>query len=386
MIDANILYKAYLASIKGSKWKESSQKFMLDFLQKIFLLQDMLQKQTYYPSYENTFILHERGKVRHITCIQPSDRIVRHALCDDVLMPEIIKRLIYDNGSSIKGKGLGFSRNRFDIHIHEYCQKHKSNKGYILFGDFSKFYDNIDHKIAKQQLEDLYPNDEYLEWILNIIFKNFQIDVSYMSDEEYSKCLSTIFNKLEYNKIPTELKTGEKWMEKSINIGDQISQVIGIYYPNQIDTYVKTVRSQHYYGRYMDDFYIISESKEKLEDLLFNIEKIATSLKIFLNKKKTCIVKLDNPFTYLQLRYYVTPSGHITKRLNSDRVKAMRKKLRALSISNVELNSIQEMFRSWMGSYYKLLPNQTRLELITLFEELYKCKIQIKKGKMIFIR
>ena len=37
------------------------------------------------------------------------------------------------------------------------------------------------------------------------------------------------------------------------NIGDQISQIIGIYYPHRIDTYVKFVRSQKYYGRYYDN-------------------------------------------------------------------------------------------------------------------------------------
>jgi len=107
MTDANNLYKAYKASIKGSKWKESSQNYSIDFL---ILLQDELETQTYKPSQESTFTLHERGKIHPITCIQPRDRIVRHVLCDDVLMPEIRRRLIYDNGSSIKGKGLDFTR------------------------------------------------------------------------------------------------------------------------------------------------------------------------------------------------------------------------------------------------------------------------------------
>lgn len=34
--DANNLYRAYKASVKGSKWKESSQKFILNFLRYIF--------------------------------------------------------------------------------------------------------------------------------------------------------------------------------------------------------------------------------------------------------------------------------------------------------------------------------------------------------------
>ncbi len=67
----------------------------------------------------------------------------------------------------------------------------------------------------------------------------------------------------------------------------------------------------------MDDFYIISQSKEELQDILGEIEKIANDLGIFINHKKTTIVKLSQPFTYLQLRYYVTSTGHITRKLGA---------------------------------------------------------------------
>ena len=40
--DANNLYKAYKASIKGSKWKETTQKFMINFLRYLIDIQDDL--------------------------------------------------------------------------------------------------------------------------------------------------------------------------------------------------------------------------------------------------------------------------------------------------------------------------------------------------------
>ena len=43
--DANNLYKAYKASIKGSQWKESSQKFELHYLRNIAKLQDDLRNR-----------------------------------------------------------------------------------------------------------------------------------------------------------------------------------------------------------------------------------------------------------------------------------------------------------------------------------------------------
>ncbi len=80
-----------------------------------------------------------------------SDRIVRHVLCDDVLLSEVKKRIIYDNGASIKGQGISHQRDWFEVHLRKYYKLH-GNEGYILFGDFSKFYDNIIHEIAKREL------------------------------------------------------------------------------------------------------------------------------------------------------------------------------------------------------------------------------------------
>lgn len=233
--DANNLYRAYKTSVKSSKWKETTRKFMMNFLRYIFEIQDDIINRTLKNGLTQEFTLHERGRVRPITSIQIRDRIVRHVLCDDILLPEVKKHIIYDNCASIKGRGISQQRKRFEIHLHKYYKLH-GNDGWILFGDFSKFYDNIIHEIAKQELLKLFDDDEFIDWLLTLIFDGFKVDVSYMSDEEYENCYLDLFNKLEYRDIPSEKLTGEKWMAKSINIGDQLSQVIGIYYPHRIDT------------------------------------------------------------------------------------------------------------------------------------------------------
>ena len=46
--DANNLYRAYKVSVKSSKWKESTQKFMMNFLRYIFEIQDDLINLMWY--------------------------------------------------------------------------------------------------------------------------------------------------------------------------------------------------------------------------------------------------------------------------------------------------------------------------------------------------
>ena len=72
------LYRAYKVSVKTSKWKETTQKFMLNFLRYIFSIQDDLMNRTLQNGPTQEFTLFERGRVRPITSIQIRDRIIRH--------------------------------------------------------------------------------------------------------------------------------------------------------------------------------------------------------------------------------------------------------------------------------------------------------------------
>ena len=192
-----------------------------------------------------------------------------------------------------------------------------------------------------------------------------------------------------YRNIPESKLTGEKWMEKSVNIGDQLSQVIGIYYPYRIDNYVKYVRSQKFYGRYMDDWYIMNPSKEELLDLLDHIHQIAEEYGIHINRKKTRIVKISSTYKFLQIKYSLTDSGKVIKRINPKRVTAMRRKLKrlAVKVKNEEISyeNVENMFRSWMGGFYKLLSKEQRKNLIGLYEDLFEKSIEIVNKKMIIV-
>lgn len=100
-------------------------------------------------------------------------------------------------------------------------------------------------------------------------------------------------------------------MTKSLAIGDQVSQICSIFFPTPVDNYCKIVRSIRWYGRYMDDSYIISNDKQFLHEMLDKITQIASELGIFINHKKTKIMKINHFFTWLKLRYKLTETGHL---------------------------------------------------------------------------
>lgn len=381
----DILYNSIIKAVEGSKWKPRSQKAIKNVVSLIFSIADMLRDRTYVSNENDHFITFERGRQRYIETYNIPDRTVRHAICDYIFAPLIKEKIIYDNSASVIDRGVDFARQRFETHLHKYYRSHGSNEGYILFGDFSKYYDNIRHDIAKQQLIDLVDGDEFVSWILDVIFSGFEVDASELSDEEYQRIDKGILNKLEYpydkNKRPT------KTFKKSISIGDQLSQQIGIYYPHEIDNYIKIVRAQKYYGRYMDDWYIMSDSKEELNDLLAEITKQAKDIGLTVNVDKTRIVKMDSTYKWLQIKYSLTNTGKVIKRINPVRVTKMRSKLKKLAqkVQNEESNyiDVEIFFKSWMGSYYKVMSKDQRLGLLSLYEELFDKTITIEKGNMI---
>lgn len=380
--DMNSLYDAFLASMKGSAWKEEPQRFEIDFLTELFKLKRELESREYRTSPGTEFTLNERGKIRHIHGARMRDRVVRHCLCDGVLSPSLSPYLIYNNGASQKGKGITFQRAMFERDLHNYWLENRTNEGYVGFVDFSKFYDNIRHDKIKEQV---YPKvTEEARWLLDEILATFEVDVSYMTDDEYAACMAEKFNSVwYYENIPAEARTGEKFMEKSVDIGDQVSQDIGIFFPTRIDNYVKIVRGCKRYGRYMDDMYIICRTREKLESIIAGIKREADSLGLFINEKKTHICKLSDTYKYLQVKYSLTDTGKVVKRINPKSVTRERRRLKAykhlLDKGVMNYEDIEQAARSWMGGYARIMSKEQIKHMKALYLELFGKELAWKK-------
>lgn len=368
IFDGNSLYDAFVRAKQGSDWKPQVQQFEMTYLLGLSKMQGELESMTYefLPSQE--FVLNERGKTRYISGDQIPDRIVKHALCDECLSPNIRKYLIYDNGASLKGKGIDFTRKRLLVHLRKYYQQHQSNEGYVLLIDFSKYYDNIRHD-KLMELFEKYIDDEHALWLLRKTIDRSKVDVSYMTDEEYAVCLDTLFNSLEHSQIDRSLLTGEKFMAKHLNIGDQVAQVAGIAYPIPIDNYIKTVKRVKFYGRYMDDSYVIHESKEYLEALLQDIIRIANSIGITVNTRKTRICKLSEYWRFLQVQYSLTDTGRVIQKINPKRLTAMRRKMKKLCYI-LAPTEFEDWYKSWFKGHYKIMSKLQRQHLDELFKEL----------------
>lgn len=291
VLDMDNLKAAYRKSRRGVAWKESVQRYDLFLMSNLAETKQKLLRGESVSKGFVEFDIRERGKIRHIRSVHISERVVQKCLCDNVLTPLMTRSLIYDNGASIKNKGIHFAMNRLRCHLSRFYHENGNNDGYVLVIDFSKYFDNILHE------------------------KLFEMQKKNITDEKIFRL---------YKSFVTVFGDGI-----SLGLGSQVSQISAISYPNKLDHYCKEMLRIRYYGRYMDDTYLIHKDKEHLEHCLTEIERICDELGIKLNPKKTRIVPLDEGFWFLKGKYSLLPSGKIVCKAKRDGIIRMKRKLKS---------------------------------------------------------
>ena len=91
---------------------------------------------------------------------------------------------------------------------------------------------------------------------------------------------------------------------KGIPLGNQINQGFALLYLDGMDKLIKHELGIEFYGRYMDDFWLIHPSKEYLRYCLNVITEYLKTLDLELNGK-TQIFPFKNGVSYLGFHTYI---------------------------------------------------------------------------------
>lgn len=329
------LYHAYKCCRRNVSWKSSVQRYITQAPLNVLHTYDRLMVGKYKSPGFYEFDLYERGKHRHIRSTVIGERVVQRCLCDNALVPMLSRTFIYDNGASIDNKGYDFAVRRLTRHLHEHYHKH-GRSGYILLFDFSKFFDNVSHAVVKGVLRGQFTDERLLHLT-----------------EHFVDAFGTV----------------------GLGLGSQISQVLALASANRLDHYVKEKLQIHGYGRYMDDGYLIHPDKAYLQHCLRIIGKICKILGITLNQKKTQIVKLSHGFTWLKVRFYLTSTGKVVKKIYKRSVTRMRIKLkklhRKLNAGEITFSDVFAVWQSWKSYAEKFNAYHTIQNMSALYTQLF---------------
>lgn len=326
------MYKSYKNCIKGVSWKASTQKYIMYSATNIHNTLDKLRKGTYKSKGFCEFDICERGKKRHIRSVLIEERVVQRCLCDYCLNPLLERTLIYDNGASMKGKGYSFTVKRLDKKLRTFLRHYTD--GYILVFDYSKFFDSISHKLVYEILE------------------------KHLKDERLLKLTKHFV---------------DNFGDVGLGLGSQISQILALASVNNIDHLMPKG-----YGRYMDDGYIIFSSKEELSKYLNVIKTESNKVGLKLNEKKTQIIKLSHGFTFMKIKYYITPTKKIIKRISRKSVVRERKRIKALErkykAGEITLSNCMMNISSWFAYAKQFNSRRTIYSMVELVAKTFKVR------------
>ncbi|MDU2557402.1 MAG: reverse transcriptase domain-containing protein [Anaerococcus prevotii] len=329
MTEFKSLYKAFNKAKLGQRDKASVAKFENNLIEAILYLQYLLRTGRYRISRYYEFYVYEPKK-RLVKATSFKDKVVQQALCEEVVKPILQNKLILDNYASQPGKGTHFGLDRLNKFLRKYYFSRKNKgipnpaDGYILKCDIRKYFYNIRHKDIKRMI-DRYFEDKKVRWLI-------------------------------YQIIDSDSDPG-------IPIGNKLSQWLAILYLNEMDHMIKEKLQIKYYGRYMDDFYLVHEDKEYLKYCLKEIEKHLDGIGLELNQK-TQIFPLRHGIDFLGFHTYLTETGKVIRKLRKCSKDKMRKKIRkhkklqAKGLANPK--EIELSYKSWAahashGNCYNLI-------------------------------
>lgn len=309
VVDFGNLYRAYKKAKKGKGRKYSVARFALVALEGIHLLKELLTNRTYKISSYSEFTIYE-PKERVVKAGAFKDKIVQHSLCDNVLLPKLANVFIENNFAGQIGKGTLFGLDHLRDNMLRFYAEH-GIEGYILKCDVTKFFYTIDHDILKGVVRK-YFDDEGIIWLCDLF-------------------------------IDSTKGVG-------IPLGNQVSQVFALMYLNELDHIITENLHIKYYGRYMDDFYLIHEDKEYLKYCLQVIQDHIHSLKLTLNGK-TQIMPFKNGVKFLGFHTYVTKDGKAIRKLKNENKRTIKKRLlkqsKLVKEGKMKKEKFFESYESW---------------------------------------
>lgn len=329
------LMDVYKTVRRNTRHKEKIFIFELFFSCNIVSIYNDLKSEKYKHGRYNIFIIKE-PKYRLIMSECMHDKIINHLVSTYFLFPLIDPMLLPMNVATrpLMGSSKGIE------YVKKYINKlkYKYDKIYILKCDIAKYFYSIGHEILLEKLKGLIKEEAVFNLVREIITS---------TDQDYiNSCISKSVNKeierlqnisiKDYQEHVNKLKSIPFYQKgKGLPIGNMTSQILAVYYLNDLDHYIKEKLRIKYYVRYMDDFILFHEDREYLKYCLEEIEKKLAEVKLKLNKK-TQILEIHHGFCFLGYRF-VLKNKKLLILLNGGTKKRVRKRVKHVRENNPEM-------------------------------------------------
>ena len=345
------LHTAYYDARRHKRNKPYQQRFESHMEENLCELCVELWNRTYQPRPSTCFIITD-PKRREVFAAQFRDRIVHHLYYN--YTHEMLERTFIDDSySCIKRRGTHYGIRRLESHIRKESQNY-AERCYVLKMDIRGYFMHI----HRQRLLDI-TIASLRRMATHRIGKGKAGRWRDRIDMDFVEYLSRIIillnpvegcrrrgNPLQWKGLPREKSLFYSETGCGLPIGNLTSQLFSNVYMNELDQYVKRQLHCRHYGRYVDDFYVVSADWDWLRGV---IKPITTFLRehLFLdvNEDKTIVCDVRKGVSFLGA--YLKPHRRYVSNATLRRLQA--------KIPSLKKKKTPELLRSSLNSFLGLL-------------------------------
>ena len=263
------MFDAYEDCIKNKRNTDNARQFSFDYIGNVIRLCDEINDGKYDIGKSIAFIV-TFPKLREVFAADFRDRVVHHLVIRE-LMPYFNEYFIKESFSCMKNRGVLYGVETMLRYMCE-CTENYTVDSWVLKMDIKSFFMSIDKHILDSMLDEFivehYKDERKKDKLRELCHK---IVMHHPEDNCDMRGDMSLWKRLDPSK--SLFCVGK---ERGLPIGNLTSQIFANFYLTKLDRYIKDELGFEYYGRYVDDFVIISRDKQRL---LNSVNKIVSFAK-----------------------------------------------------------------------------------------------------------
>jgi hypothetical protein len=327
--------KAYFDCRRRKRKSLHALDFEFNLEKNLFQLYEDLVDGNYQVSQSIAFVI-EQPKIREIWSATFRDRVVHHVIYNR-LSPRFYPGFIRNTFACIPERGSLDASNHLWAGMRSITQNWQK-PAYYLGADVRNFFVSI----HKRMLFELVNKKITEPWL-----KDLTAQVIF--HDPRTNCLLKSKNEA-FARVPRHKSLWHTPLDRGLPIGNLTSQFFANVYLNELDQFVKHTLKAKYYYRYVDDFIILHESSDYLNDCFARAEEfLKDSLKIELHPFKKRLGLLDQGIDFVG--YFHKPYRRYPRKRTANRLKSVvnRWKMNPQEYSPDALTQMRNSVNSYFG-------------------------------------
>lgn len=288
------LFQAYYDARSNKRNTLNALNFEMDYEHNIFKLHEEIINGNYKIKPSICFINYKPVQ-REIFAADFRDRVVHH-LVYNYIAPIFDKTFINDSYSCRKGKGTHYGIKRVGKFIRS-CSQNYHKDCYILKLDVKGYFMSIHRALLFEIVKGtLYNYQNKANFDLQLVLGLLEQII--FNDPTKNYIMKG--RKNDWHGLPPSKSLFHTGEGKGLPIGNLTSQLFSNVYFNQFDHFVKKQLGIKYYGRYVDDFVIVHQNKNYLQQIIPVISNyLQKELMLTLHPKKIYLQHFSKGIQFL---------------------------------------------------------------------------------------